>query len=185
MKKTSVLIGVGLGIMALLLTSSTRVYAQPPNVGTTPGGGKAQLGDTAVIITPAGAITLPNTDLVITGPAKPPRAVGTCTDKASVFTDPGWVGAAGMPTQVAFYDADVVPRTRGADMVWREGKPTGKTEVAIVFPGFVGFKTLQVGWHLGKNSDKGKCGPGYDVFYTAIIGGDGLGGVNMAFAPVK
>ncbi len=185
MRKTSILLGVGLGIFAVSLTwSSTRLYAQAPNVGTTPGGGKAQIGDTATIIVPVGVITAMTIDLVITGPAKPPKAVGNCTDRSSVFTDPGWVGAAGMPSQVAFYDADVVPRTQ-VDGVWREGKATGKTEVAIIFPGFAGFKTLQTGWHLGKNSDKGKCGPGYDVFYTAIIGGDGLGGVNMGFAPVK
>ncbi len=178
MKKTSMLLGVGLGVMALSLTSSARLYAQ------TPGSGTAQLGDSFHVIVPAGAITDAATILVITGPAKPPKAVGTCTDRGSVVTDPGWVGAAGMPTQVAFYDADVVPRTQ-VDGVWREGKATGKTEVAIIFPGFAGFKTLQTGWHLGKNSDKGKCGPGYDVFITAVIGGEGLGGVNMGFEPVK
>jgi hypothetical protein len=160
------------------VTLSVSAYAQTP-----PGGKTVQLGDSVIVIVPEGVVTAASTDLVITGAAKAPKAVGTCTDRGAAFSDPGWVGAAGMPSQVAFYDADVVPRT-SVDGVWREGKPSGKTEVAIIFPGYAGFTTLQVGWHLGKNADKGKCGPGYNVFYSSIIGGL-PGPANMAMTPSK
>lgn len=159
MKKSVVLFG--LGVMALSLTSSYRLHAQR---------GEAQLGDNVVIIVPDTTVLPQGTEIVVTGPAKAPKAVGTCGARGSVISDPSLLGAANIPTQVAFYDADVVPRTR-VDNMWIEGKPTGKTEVAILWPGFSGFKELKTGWHLGKNGDKGRCGPGYMVILSNIIAG--------------
>ncbi len=160
MKKTSILL-MGLGVVALSLASSTRLYAQR---------GPVQIGDTATYIVPAGVYTSPTIDLVITGPAQAPKAVGDCVTKGSTITDPGLVGAAKMPTSVAFYDADIVPRKQ-INNVWLEQAPTGKTTVAMIFPGYMGFTDLKQGWHIGHGRDGGKCGPGYEIFIMHVIAG--------------
>ena len=84
MKRTVILLGVGLSVMTLSLTAaSTRAYAQR---------GEATVGDSVTLIVPAGVYKDANTQIVVTGPAKAPKAVGNCGARGSVISDPSRSG---------------------------------------------------------------------------------------------
>ena len=177
MKKTLILLGVTLGVMALsLTTASTRLYAQR---------GEPTVGDSVTLILPAGVYQDSTWQIVVTGPAKAPKAVGTCTTRGSVINDPGNLGAANIPTQVAFYDADVVPRVLVNNVwVYQQDKAV-KSEAAISWPGYTGWKDLKQGWHLGGGTRRGGvCGPGYEIVLAYLTYG-APGGVSQAFLPFE
>ena len=177
MKKTLIRFGLTLGVIALSLTAaSTRLHAQR---------GEPTVGDSVTLIVPAGVYKDANWQIVVTGPAKAPKAVGTCGTRGSVISDPGNLGAANIPTQVAFYDADIVPRVEVNDVwVYQQDKAV-KSEVAILYPGYTGWKELKQGWHLGGGTRRGgECGPGYEIVLAYLTYG-APGGVSQAFLPFE
>lgn len=116
-----------------------------------------QLGDNATLIVPTGTIKNARQVLVVkSAPKATASKVGDCESG-----------------EVHWQDADLVDRALPPG---RDGRgtvapplPTVATQVAIIVPGTAGFKEYKVGFHLGKLGDKGKCGPGYDVYLAHII----------------
>ena len=159
-----------------LTTASTRAYAQR---------GEATVGDSVTLIVPAGVYKDANTQIVVTGPAKAPKAVGNCGARGSVISDASGLGAAKIPQTVAFYDANIVPR-KEVNNVWVYDTANAvKSEVAIIFPGYTGWSTLKEGWHLGGGTRMGgACGPGYDIVLAYLTYG-APGGVSQAFLPFE
>ena len=145
MRRTSMLLGMGLGALALALT------LPPADVAA------QQLGDNATIIVPAGTIKNTRQVLVVKGAPKPTTTkVGNCGSG-----------------EVHWQDADLVDRALppGREGGGGPGEkfPSVAAQVAVSFPGVAGFTELKSGWHLGSYRAGGKCGPGYDVYVAHII----------------
>lgn len=142
MNKTAILLGGLVFVFALSLTSLT---AQ-------------EIGDNMTIILPVGKLTLHRQIMVVKGAPKAAKNVGNCGDGTAQFQD------------VEIVDRDPTPGAHGAEAS-PEKTPTVRTEAAIIFPGFAGFKEFQTGWHLGSwhEGTGAKCGPGYEAVVGFII----------------
>ena len=139
MRKTAILIGGLVFVLALSLTSLT---AQ-------------DIGDNFIIIVPAGKLTLYRQDMVVKGPPKAAVKVGNCGPGTAQFQD------------VEIVDRGPTP-AKGRVERSTNLTPTVTTEAALILPGAKGFKDMQTGWRLSSWHVGGKCGPGYEV-YTAFI----------------
>ena len=158
MKKTSLLLGIGLAVVLINLTLPAVAGAQ-----------QAQPGDTFIAIFPEGTFEgQPN--FIVTGQPKPAKSVGSC-----------WPGAG----QFSAQDVNVVQPSRfaggggpgggAAGIPGGEDKPVGTTEMIIVGysyrnenPAPLKGIALPMGTRLGSPRGGGLCGPGWQSYMIFI-----------------